>query len=188
MNSDQKMNSDQDQYINPDHQLHTETRLNALDEVIEHILNQSDPITKYHALCDKASSSERLLSTLMLNMHKSEAIGVAWHFFYKAPYMWKGHSSKLNIKTRLENYYEDDGKFPIDTVLHYTQDGKIYCKSTDKDKDGNEYGEQPIFYWGEFEIDNHDFELCFDRLKEGVIEFKPKQEASYYNTKNLIHI
>ena len=40
-------------------------------------------------------------------------------------------------------------------------------------------GYYPIFYYGSFEIDNHDFELCFEELKNHKIVFKPKKECAY---------
>ena len=157
------------------------------------------PNLRYNALQEKIESGERILSKLMLKMDKRIAINVAWEYFNQSPYMWNGHSSKLNIKTTVRTYDEEDGQYPVGTVVHYIQDGKtaycktaycktVYCKSTDINELGIEVGEQPIFYYGSFEINNHNFELCFDRLKEGFIEFKPKQDASYYNTKNLMHI
>jgi hypothetical protein len=166
-----------------------EQKATALTKTLDKVLMSAPPNLRYSAIQEKIESGERILSKLMLKMDKRIAINVAWEYFNQSPYMWKGHSSKLNIKTTVRTYDEEDGQYPVGTILHYIQDGKtVYCKSTDINELGIEVGEQPIFYYGSFEIDNHNFELCFDRLKEGVIEFKPKQEASYYNTKNLMHI
>jgi hypothetical protein len=132
----------------------------------------------------KKNALEDILSKLMLKMHKNEAIDYAWDYFYKAPYTWKGHSSKLNIKTTLEIYYKilpTDTLYEEGTILHYTHTGSIYGTSTDKDENGIPYGEQPIFYYGSFEIDNYNFELCFDTLTKGRIEFVPKKEAAFNN-------
>lgn len=154
----------------------------ALPEEISHVLHKlisdaaklSSPIDKYNAFNELAINSENILAKLMLKMTKRQANGFAWDYFYKAPYCWNGHSSELNLKTRLEIYYEEDGnEYPEGTILHYRDDGTIYGTSTDKDKDGIELGEQPIYYYGSFEIDNFNFELCFDRLKEGRILFVP---------------
>ena len=185
--------------------MNVEQKAETLTKVLDKVLMNAPPNHRYVALQEKIESTERILSKLMLKMDKKMAISVAWEYFYMSPYMWKGYSSKLNIRTRVGTYQEDSpvpiGLYetvgqvgPIGTVIHYTHQNTVYCKSTDINELGTEFGEQPIFYYGSFEINNHDFELCFDRLKEGFIEFKPKQEASYYyinqdyNTKNLMHI
>ena len=185
-----------------------EKKAHAINIIIDNVLKNATPIQKYNALLEKVISGERILSELMLKMNKSDAIGFAWEYFYMSPYTWKGNSSNLNIKTITETCQEN-GKA---IVLHYTHaltkrevinrdatnrevtnrdainpiKGELYCKSTDKDEFGNEVGEEPIFYYGRFDIDKNNFELSFDRLKEGFIEFEPKKEL--YENKNLFYI
>jgi hypothetical protein len=133
----------------------------------------------------KAIALERLLTELMLNMHPDDAIGIAWEYHNTHPFKWYGDSSKLNIYTELENCYDGDGSgYPEGTILHYTHDRQIYGTSKDLDPSGKPYGEQPMFYMGYFEIDNHDFELSFLALQFGKIQFVPKKEAGFeYNNK-----
>jgi len=142
---------------------------------MEMAYSEEDALDIYNKTTDPC-----IISNLFLKMYPNDAIRFAWDYFYKAPYRWNGHSSKLNLKTRLGIYYEEDGnEYPEGTILHYTDEDTIYGTSTDKDKDGIELGEQPIFYYGSFEIDNFNFELCFDTLKEGRIEFIPRKDASF---------
>jgi len=122
---------------------------------------------------------ERILAKKMLAMHPSEAIDAAWAYFYYEPFTWHGDSRRLNIKTELEILHEDINGFVADTVVHRRHDGTIYCTSTDLDEYGIPYGEDPLFYIGDFEINNHDFELNFDALEIGEIQFIPKKEAAY---------
>lgn len=174
-----------------------EQKAHAINNIIDGILENAPPTQKYNALLEKVIAGERILSELMLKMDKQEANAVAWEYFYKCPYTWNGNSAKLNIKTSPQ-FHEENGKT---IVIHYTSKGELYCKSTDKDEHGNDVGEQPIFYYGRFEIDNHYFELSYERLKDGFIEFEPKKEASflytyehynepqhYNDTKNLFYI
>ena len=181
-----------------------EQKERAINNIIDKVIKMATPTQKYNALLEKVITGERILSELMLKMNKRDAIGLAWEYFYMSPYTWKGNSSKLNITTIPESCKENGKQI----VLHYTHaannpynpiKGELYCKSTDKDEFGNEVGEQPIFYYGRFEIDKNNFELSFERLKEGFIEFEPKNDASYeqtynennvshHNTKNLFYI
>jgi hypothetical protein len=121
---------------------------------------------------------ERVLAKQMLKMHPSEANGCAWEYFNSAPFKWYGHSSKINKKTEI--FVSTDlinFGYPRGTILHFTKDNTIYGTSTDFDENENIYGEKPIFYTGYFEINNHDFELSFDALEIGEIQFVPKKEA-----------
>jgi hypothetical protein len=117
------------------------------------------------------------LSKKMLTMDTAEAIKYAWNYFYRAPFKWYGHSSKLNIKTEVFTCSElFNFGYPSGTILHFTQENTIYGKSTDINENGKPYGNNPIYYWGNFEINNYDFELSFDALKIGEIQFIPKKE------------
>jgi hypothetical protein len=132
--------------------------------------------------CDyekRAIALEHLLAKKMLSMDRREAIDVAWEYYFSAPFTWYGHSSKLNIKTELEILHDDINGFTEGTILHYTHNRDIYGTSTDLDEFGIPYGEQPIFYMGCFEINNHDFELSFEALEIGEIQFIPKKEAAF---------
>ena len=126
----------------------------------------------------KEIALERVLAKQMLKMHPSEATECAWEYFQAAPFKWYGDSSKLNIKTEvfkcctLINF-----GYPLGTILHFTKANTIYGTSNDVDGNGIKYGEQPIFYTGHFDINNQDFELSFDALEIGEIQFVPKKKA-----------
>ena len=123
---------------------------------------------------------ERLLAEQMLKIHPNDAIGIAWEYHSSVPFKWYGDSSKLNIYTEIEICCDGDRSgYPEGTILHYTHDRQIYGTSKDLDKDGKPYGEHPMFYMGNFEIENHDFELSFDALQNGKIQFVPKKEAAF---------
>jgi hypothetical protein len=128
----------------------------------------------------KQVALERVLAKQMLKMHPSEALDCALDYYYSAPFKWHGHSSKINKKTEIfvcDNLINFG--YPPNTILHFTNENTIYGSSTDKDENGITYGEEPIYYFGNFEIDNHDFELSFDELKNGKIQFVPKKEAAF---------
>jgi hypothetical protein len=127
---------------------------------------------------NKADILERLLATEMMKMHPNEAIGYAWEYFNSCPFTWYGHSSYLNQRTMIQICGDETIGYPIGTVLHLTHDGDIYGTSESIDENGNIFGENPIFYYGHFEIDNHKFNLLFEELKNGKILFVPKPEAS----------
>jgi hypothetical protein len=122
---------------------------------------------------------ERLLARAMLQMHPNEATGYAWQYLYDNPFTWYGNSDNLNKRTTVqvcesENWFG----YPEGTILHLTHTGEVYGTSESIQENGDLFGEEPIFYYADFEIDNHDFELSFDQLREGKILFVPKIEAS----------
>jgi hypothetical protein len=123
-----------------------------------------DAIIEDAILEDK--NDEAIIASKMLNMHMRQALTIAWEYFYKAPYKWKGNSSFVDKKTIVE--YNENMEW-----AHYKEDGTFYALCTDKDINGQEYGILPIYYDGEFEINKFDFEVCFKSLHLGKIIFKP---------------
>ena len=128
----------------------------------------------------KQIALERILAKQMLKMHPSEALGCAWEYFYAAPFKWRGRSCLLNLKTEMFTCTDlINFGYPRGTILHFTKENTIYGKSMDVDENENPYGERPIFYIGNFEINNHDFELSYEDLKKGKINFIPKKRAAF---------
>jgi hypothetical protein len=115
---------------------------------------------------------ESILAKKLLTMTKKDAENIAWEYFYNAPVCWSGHSSILNKRTIIHVCGINES-YPEGTILHYTQSYTFYGKSTDKDEFGRELGEEPIFYYGEFYIDDN-FQLSFEELKNEKIKFIPK--------------
>ena len=137
----------------------------------------ADPQTEHDP-----QTEEEMLATKMLTMHPSEAIDAAWYYFQKRPWRWTGDSLLLNITSTIGNY-DDIYEYPNEKELaneglvngdpvHFNQ--QLDILGTIKD-----LGHYPIFYYGSFEIDNHNFELCFEELKKHKIVFKPKKNCAY---------
>ena len=140
---------------------------------------QTDPETQTEP---DAETEETNLARKMLTMHPSEAIDAAWYYFQKRPWRWTGDSLLLNITSTIGNY-DDIYEYPNEKELaneglvngdpvHFNQ--QLDILGTIK-----VLGHYPIFYYGSFEIDNHDFELCFEELKNHKIVFNPKKECAY---------
>jgi len=128
----------------------------------------------------KEIALERILSRKMLEMPPPDAIKLAWEYFNISPFCWYGNSSKLNIKTEIFTCCEwINFGYEIGTILHFTQENTIYGTSTDLDTNGRPYGKKPIFYVGFFKIVRCDFELSFDALEIGEIQFIPKKEMQF---------
>jgi hypothetical protein len=121
---------------------------------------------------------ERMMTREMLKMHPDEAIRNAWEYFYSDPFPWYGNSFRLNRPTTVRVCPANDTSgYPEGTILHFTHTGEIYGTS-ETIMDDELLGTEPVFYYGYFEIDNHDFELSFVELHNGRIMFTPKPEAS----------
>ena len=125
----------------------------------------------------KETMNESSVARQMLLMHPTDAIGAAWEYFYKTPWHWVGDSHLLNIKSTIDIYddiydYNLDKEIENGTLLHFNQE--LYILGSVKD-----LGDHPIFYHGSFEINNHDFELCFKELNNDKIVFKPKKECAH---------
>ena len=120
--------------------------------------------------------TETTLAIKMLSMHPNDALGEAWEYLYKNPWKWSGDSRLLNIKSTIDNYndiyeYTNDKGLVNGELVHFNHEMEIL--GTIKD-----LGHYPIYYHGSFEIENHDFELCFEELKNHKIVFKPKKECA----------
>jgi hypothetical protein len=121
---------------------------------------------------------ERMMAREMLKMHPRDAIANAWEYFNSDPFPWYGNSFHLNRPTTVMVCPANDTSgYPEGTVLHFTHTWEIYGTS-ETIKDDELLGTEPVFYYGYFEIDNHDFELSFKELHNGRIMFTPKEEAS----------
>ena len=123
---------------------------------------------------------ESKLANVMLKMSKLDAIRYAWEYFNIEPYTWYGHSSKLNKKTIIHLCFHEDGLgYSEGTILHMTENYDVYGTSEYRQENGDTFGSKPIFYYGNFKIDNHDFELSIEDLNHGKIIFKPKKEVAF---------
>ena len=126
----------------------------------------------------------RLLAHQMLKMSPEEAIAIAWEYFNAEPFTWRGNSFHLNRRTTVVTCLADNEfGYPEGTILHFTHTGKFYGTNDTINDDGELLGSEPVFYRGNFEIDNFNFELSFKDLEHGVILFTPRFEASadYYD-------
>jgi len=153
------------------------TQKETINKEVTHKETMSKPQTEADT-----KTEEEILASKMLTMHPSEAIDAAWYYFQKRPWRWTGDSLLLNITSTIGNY-DDIYEYPNEKELaneglvngdpvHFNQ--QLDILGTIKD-----LGYYPIFYYGSFEIDNHDFELCFEELKNHKIVFKPKKECAY---------
>ena len=153
------------------------TQKETINKEVTHKETMSKPQTEADT-----KTEEEILASKMLTMHPSEAIDAAWYYFQKRPWRWTGDSLLLNITSTIGNY-DDIYEYPNEKELaneglvngdpvHFNQ--QLDILGTIKD-----LGHYPIFYYGSFEIDNHDFELCFEELKNHKIVFKPKKECAY---------
>jgi hypothetical protein len=123
---------------------------------------------------------ESKLANEMLKMSKLDAIRNAWEYFNVEPHTWYGHSSTLNKKTIVHMCFDEDGLgYSEGTILHMTENYDIYGTSEFRQENGDKFGSNPIFYYGNFPINTHDFELSFEDLTHGKIIFKPKKEAAF---------